>query len=223
MVPSAIRRSVALEDDGGDIAGIISHEAIRQDDLRSGRFDGAAITIGVVDWETLRHRALYWGTIEGVVEEVGAFTAQLRSTKAMLDTDPVPRTSPTCRARFCGPGCALSAARFLSKHTVAEVDFDRRAILVAGIDPALYRFGELRWLDGPATGQRSRIRSVAEGWLWLDSPLDPALEAGLPVLLREGCDHRLETCGSRFANAVNFQGEPFLPGNDLLVRTPRMS
>jgi hypothetical protein len=38
------------------------------------------------------------------------------------------------------------------------------------------------------------------------------------VILREGCDHTLPTCAERFANAVNFQGEPFLPGNDLVVR-----
>ena len=36
--------------------------------------------------------------------------------------------------------------------------------------------------------------------------------------VREGCDRTLETCQARFGNAVNFQGEPFLPGNDQLAR-----
>ena len=45
-----------------------------------------------------------------------------------------------------------------------------------------------------------------------------ALDSGLRVTLREGCDHTLPTCTNRFANAVNFQGEPFLPGNDALIR-----
>jgi hypothetical protein len=44
--------------------------------------------------------------------------------------------------------------------------------------------------------------------------------AGTRVELREGCDRRLETCATRFANAINFQGEPFLPGNDLITRYP---
>ncbi|HKR91916.1 phage BR0599 family protein, partial [Novosphingobium sp.] len=34
------------------------------------------------------------------------------------------------------------------------------------------------------------------------------------------CDHTLNTCAARFSNAANFRGEPFLPGNDLLVRYP---
>jgi uncharacterized protein len=31
-------------------------------------------------------------------------------------------------------------------------------------------------------------------------------------------DQRFSTCVSRFANALNFRGEPHLPGNDLLTR-----
>jgi|GEM_PF-6257398 len=30
----------------------------------------------------------------------------------------------------------------------------------------------------------------------------------------------LQTCAQRFANAVNFRGEPFVPGNDLVARYP---
>jgi len=30
----------------------------------------------------------------------------------------------------------------------------------------------------------------------------------------------METCSARFGNAVNFRGEPYLPGNDLLTRYP---
>ena len=46
------------------------------------------------------------------------------------------------------------------------------------------------------------------------------LACGGPVLLREGCDRTLDTCAMRFGNAVNFQGEPFLPGNDMITRYP---
>jgi len=47
-----------------------------------------------------------------------------------------------------------------------------------------------------------------------------AVEAGALALLTEGCDRRMETCSARFGNAVNFRGEPYLPGNDLLTRYP---
>ena len=67
---------------------------------------------------------------------------------------------------------------------------------------------------------RSSGRIVGQdgAWLILDHPPLAALPPGTRVLLNEGCDHTLETCATRFANAINFQGEPFLPGNDLLTR-----
>ena len=46
------------------------------------------------------------------------------------------------------------------------------------------------------------------------------LTAGTRALVQEGCDRTLATCATRFGNAVNFQGEPFLPGNDLVARHP---
>jgi len=57
-------------------------------------------------------------------------------------------------------------------------------------------------------------------WLVLDRPAAIGTAAGILVELREGCDHTLDTCATRFGNAINFQGEPFLPGNDLLTRYP---
>lgn len=132
----------------------------------------------------------------------------------------MPRTSPACRAEFCGPGCTLSAARFSSEAVAATVDRERSAVSFAGIDPGLYRFGSLRWLGGPQIGLTMDVMSVEGGELLLDLPLDPATTAGMRAVLRQGCDHTLATCHGRFANAANFRGEPFLPGNDLLTRYP---
>ena len=43
---------------------------------------------------------------------------------------------------------------------------------------------------------------------------------GALVELTQGCDKLLATCAGRFGNAVNFRGEPWLPGIDLLTRYP---
>ena len=80
--------------------------------------------------------------------------------------------------------------------------------------------GSLRWLDGPHAGITMQVIRTEEAGLVLDLRLDPELAPGTRTLLREGCDHTLATCHARFGNAVNFQGEPFLPGNDLIARYP---
>ena len=76
------------------------------------------------------------------------------------------------------------------------------------------------WLDGPHTGLRARIVDAGPDGLVLDRMFDPAPAVGVRARLVEGCDRTLATCGSRFGNSVNFRGEPFLPGNDLIARYP---
>jgi uncharacterized phage protein (TIGR02218 family) len=217
LSPSAIRRTSGFAEEGADVEGALAHDCIADADLAAGRYDGAAIAIGAVDWETLDHAIFYRGAIEAVSREDHGFTAQLASAKAALAVDPVPRSSPTCRARFCGLGCGLSPMRFTRRAVVSAVADG--SVQLAAIDPALYAGGELRWLDGPQAGLGATILAADQTGLLLDRNLD-GLEPGMRALLREGCDHTLATCAARFANAVNFQGEPFLPGTDLLAHYP---
>lgn len=221
MVPSSIRRSADAEADSAEVEGALTHDAISAMDIATGRFDGAQVRIGLVDWETREREIVYHGTIGSVIEEDARFTAELISRKAELLADTIPRTSPTCRATFCGPGCALSPAFFTHETTIAHVDGDENSIvLTEGPPDASLVGGWLRWLDGPQAGITMTVMAAGSAGLVLDTPIDAAAAAGMAVLLREGCDHTFETCSVRFGNAANFQGEPHLPGDDMLLRYP---
>lgn len=217
LTPSAIRRTAGFTDEGADVEGALAHDCIAETDLAAGRYDGAAIAIGAVDWETFEHAIYYRGAIEAVSREGNGFAAELASAKSALAVDPVPRSSPTCRARFCGPGCGLSPARFTRRAAVSAVAAGR--VQFAAIEPVLYAGGELRWLDGPQAGLGAEILAVDASGLLLDREPDGA-RPGMRALLREGCDHTIATCAARFDNAASFQGEPFLPGTDLLAHYP---
>ncbi len=224
MLPSAIRRTAELEHDAAEVQGVLAHDAISSADLRAGRYDSARVAIGVVDWETLEHATLFHGELGGINEEAGRFEAELHSAKAALAIDAVPRTSPTCRAQFCDPGCQLNAARFTHLCVVTTTDVETgRLTFAASPPPADLLHGSLRWIDGPHAGISMQVINADAQGLVVDRQLDPGILPGQRVLLREGCDHTLATCATRFANAVNFQGEPFLPGNDLLGRYPTAS
>jgi uncharacterized phage protein (TIGR02218 family) len=221
MVPSAIRRTADFEADSAEIAGALSHDSIREDDLAAGRFDGASVAMGLIDWQTLDQTTLYAGTIGAVGHEGAGFSAELRSIKELLSRQIVPRTSPTCRADFCGDGCTLAAVRFTHAATLAEISPDLRSVRISGgPSAAALLFGTLRWIDGPEAGLTRRIEDVDGAWLVLDRPAPDGIGGGTRLIVREGCDHTLGTCASRFGNAINFQGEPFLPGNDMLIRYP---
>ena len=59
--------------------------------------------------------------------------------------------------------------------------------------------------DGPAvlTLLEAPVRTIAEG-------------DGFTI--RAGCDKRIETCGTKFANTANFRGFPHIPGQDAVLR-----
>lgn len=223
MLPSAIRRSADFAPDSAEVQGALSHDSIAADDLAAGRFDGASIEIGAADWETLDRATLYRGSIGRVSAEGGRFAADLVSAKAVLEEDTVPRTSPTCRAAFCGPGCTLPGLRFTHEALVAAIDREANAVRFPAPDWSLLAGGHVRWIDGPHCGATMQVNAASAEGLVLDAPLSAALAPGMRALLREGCDKRLSTCAARFGNAVNFQGEPYLPGNDLLARYPAAS
>lgn len=218
MVPAAIRLNADLSKDNAEVEGVLSHDSIRVEDLAAGLFDGAAIEIGIVDWRNLDSHQLYSGQLGLVESNDRSFSAQLHSAKQILERDIVPRTSPTCRATFCGPGCGLSAARFTSTHRLGEIDVDHNRVHFPGLDNSNCVDGRVRFLDGPQTGLSFGVVAADTEWLTLDRPLAPGTPPGIRAKIREGCDHTLGTCGSRFGNAINFRGEPFLPGNDLLAR-----
>jgi uncharacterized phage protein (TIGR02218 family) len=219
MLPSALRRSSDLQADSAEVQGALTHDAISEADLTARRFDGAGIEIGAVDWETLEAEVLYRGELGTISQEAGTFSAELRSAKSALEADPIPYTSPTCRAQFCGPGCALNGPRFTHEAQVSAIDLAANRVGFTGAPaPADMLNGYLRWIDGPQAGMRMEVVSADAAGVVLDIALDPALAAGTRALLREGCDHTLQMCSSRFANSANFQGEPYLPGNDILVR-----
>jgi uncharacterized phage protein (TIGR02218 family) len=218
MVPAAIRLSADLASDSAEAEGALSHASIREQDLAAGLFDDAAIEIGAVDWLTREHHVLYTGTIGQIEDDQQQFSAELRSGKHRLEQDLVPRTSPTCRAEFCGLGCSLSAARFTTLHALAGIDLDANRVRFEALNAADHVDGRLRFLGGPQTGIRFDIVDIDGDWLMLDRPLVAGTMIGTIAELREGCDHTIATCAARFGNAVNFRGEPFLPGNDLLSR-----
>jgi uncharacterized phage protein (TIGR02218 family) len=221
MVPSAIRRTADFDADSAEIAGALSHDSIREDDLAAGRFDGASVAMGLIDWQNFDQTTLYAGTIGAVGHEGAGFSAELRSIKELLARQIVPRTSPTCRADFCGAGCTLAAVRFTHAATLTEVSTDASSVKISGSPgAAALLFGTLRWIDGPEAGLTRRIEDVDGTWLVLDRPAPGGIDIGTRLIVREGCDHTLSTCANRFGNAINFQGEPFLPGNDMLIRYP---
>jgi len=223
MVLSAIEADGAIDAGEMDVAGALSHDLISEADLDAGRWDAARLLTGLVDW-TAPDAGIDWlfvGSLGMVERTEGRFTATLAGGKAVLAAPFVPFAAPSCRAEFCGPGCTLSRARFEARLTVSAVT--PGGIGFAELDGAaapLFSDGALRWLSGANAGLEAEILDGQDGVLRLSGRLAAPIAPGDRAIAIQGCDRTIATCADRFGNAANFQGEPYLPGNDLLTRYP---
>jgi uncharacterized phage protein (TIGR02218 family) len=106
------------------------------------------------------------------------------------------------------------------RRIVAVAGVEDTRVAVGGLAAGAYAFGTLRWMTGANAGIGQAVADNGADALMLTDPPPFDVAAGTLALLVEGCDRQLATCATRFSNAVNFRGEPYLPGMDLLTRYP---
>jgi hypothetical protein len=124
-------------------------------------------------------------------------------------------------------GTAVFEALEAWSRSGVVVDVTDRTIFTANIDEprAVDRWfagGVLTWESGANAGRAIELKSwtQATGQIELLLPPGYPLSPGDTFRIHPGCDKRLDTCFSRFANVLNFRGEPYVPGADLLTSYP---
>ena len=220
IVPSAIIRSAGLDPHSGEVAGALTSDALNEQDLGLGRWDAARVAIFAVDWTVPNGEqiTLIGGELGEVSVEGEKFAAELHGAAARLAEPVCPETSPECRAEFGDKKCRVDlAGRTLRAMVISSAGAELE--IGQALDDR-FLFGRARFMGGANCGTVSTIIGIDGTALQLRDMPRNDVEVGIWIELREGCDKRFATCVERFDNAVNFRGEPHLPGNDLLTRYP---
>jgi uncharacterized phage protein (TIGR02218 family) len=219
-----IEKSVGLSADSASITGALSSEAITDEDLGRGLWDGARVEIYRVDWSAPEDRVhLFAGRVGEVRRGAQAFEAELRGLQAGLNA-PVGRVF----SRFCDAnlgdvrcGANVETPAFHGEGVVTEV-LGSHAFKASGLGDyadGWFARGRLVWDGG---GESEIATHHTEGGDVVFELLDTApLEEEASFTVYAGCDKRLETCRAKFGNVVNFRGFPHMPGNDAIQAGPR--
>jgi uncharacterized phage protein (TIGR02218 family) len=220
MTPAAVARRLGIEPSDGEAKGAVTSDALSEGDMADGRWNGARVALSAIDWAASEAEPvrLLGGRLGTVALRGDEFTADLSGATARLDEPVCPATSAECRAQLGDRKCRVDlAGRTMVATVTAAVGGQLTLDQVAGADFVL---GRLVYLSGRNCGLQTVIIGAADNVVDVRDLPRGTVEAGTKVELRHGCDKRFETCAARFANAVNFRGEPHLPGNDLLTRYP---
>jgi len=222
IVPSAVTSQAGLAVDNLELEGMLDSENITQEGLLSGLYDHAELEIFMVNYQAPDDGQLHVksGWLGEVTLREGVFVVEVRGLSAALQQTIGEVYTPTCRAQLGDARCKKSLVSYTHSGTVDSVENEFTFYDAARGEAAGYfSYGNITFTTGANAGLTMEIRDFGNGRFSLFLPLPNAVEPGDAYLAVAGCDKRIETCAARFANAVNFRGEPHLPGNDRILET----
>lgn len=222
MTPTAVSASLGLQVDNMDIEGLLSDETITETDVIAGKYDYAEVSVFMVNYMDIGagKLKLTTGWLGEVTLKGQQFVAEIRSLSQRLQQTIGEVYTSTCRANLGDVRCAKNLSSFTVTGTISAVqtnerfnDEDREE------DTGYFSYGKITFTSGDNEGFTTEIRDYTNGTFTLFIPTPKALQVGDTYEAVAGCDKRLDSCISRFNNALNFRGEPHVPGTDKLLET----
>lgn len=223
---SAVQARTGLAADSVAITGALSSDAITEDDIAAGRYDGSRVELWLVDWTDTDLRLLQFAGDIGEISrgELGYVTEVVGLAERL--NRPVGRSYlRTCDAGLgdarCGVDISDVAVSASGAVTAVLGNGQFTASGLNGFKNGWFARGLLTWTDGPDANLSATIKDQTGDTLALWLPPHHPIEEGRSFTLVAGCDKRFRTCRKKFSNGLNFQGFPDMPGDDWLVTVPR--
>ncbi|MFN3615907.1 MAG: DUF2163 domain-containing protein, partial [Rubrimonas sp.] len=196
-------------------------------EILDGRWDNAAVEVWRVNWANPEQRVLLRrGAIGQIRRGRLAFVAEVRSLAHILGQTVGRTFQASCDAALGDPRCGVNLEDPAFKGTGTVIDVLRdRAFTASGLGSfaaGWFAFGLVEWSTGANAGRRVEVLShdLVDGvaiLTLLEAPVRPIMATDA-FLVRAGCDKRIATCGTKFANTTNFRGFPHIPGQDAVLR-----
>jgi len=209
--------------------GLLCAETVTEEDLLSGRFDGAEIEIFLVNWLDIAagQITLFAGWIGNVRLTDGQFVAEVRSKTQKLSQHVGELTSALCRVTRLGDSrCGVTLAGYQFSRSVYAVTSN--SVMTFDADShadGYYDCGLVTFMTGLNAGIAKEIKrhTLSSGRAVIELqeafPFDVAISD--TATLEAGCDRRLTTCYNKFNNVINYRGEPHVPGTDTMLEVGR--
>jgi uncharacterized phage protein (TIGR02218 family) len=226
----ALASSAGLSINNTAAIGVLSSDAITEADIAAGRYDGAEVAVWLVCWDDVAARQMrFRGQLGEITRHGGAFEAELLGLTEAINEPQGRSYLKTCSAVLGDARCQFQTndpSYMVTIPLAAETDGQTFVLPKLPLFNARwFEHGMFEVVSGAAHGLRGAIKSdtivddARQIVLW--SPIAAPLVVGDTVRLTAGCDKRAATCREKFANSLNYQGFPDIPGDDWLLSVPR--
>jgi uncharacterized phage protein (TIGR02218 family) len=233
FMASTLNNKSDLSVDSIDVQGFLNVAGVSEGDISSGLYDYASVEVKLINYEgnlNSDFMLVASGKLGEVSNKKEFFLAEIRGLAERVQRQVGQLYSPTCRAILGDAKCKFDLVSGSTEQgtpgTFASVGVDAVysnqsfQINALSVDSRnIFGGGQVEWITGDNTGLKMEIKSSAQGKLTLVLPMPNTVQVGDTVKVMVGCNKRFSTCVSKFDNAVNFRGEPHVPGIDKILET----
>lgn len=219
-----------------EVVGYLGDNTIMEDDLEAGRYDGALLTIYLVNWQDPSNQNVV--IISGLLGQVKiadlSYQSELRSLMQHFSQYVGSLCQAKCRSllgdtgKGLEGGCRFAMPAPVNATVTAVTDRTKFTVSAAGSFPPGTR-GSLAggyFAEGVATFTSGANDEVAREIIASDEtifvqvaePFPDDIQVGDTLTLQIGCDRTLDVCIKNYNNVLNFRAEPYVPGSDSAFR-----
>lgn len=222
ITPSSVEGKDNMAVQNVDVAGVLHASYISAPDIQAGLYDFAEVEIFKVNYLDLTQGRLLEqrGTIGEIKLQKEMFVAELRGLSQQLQQSIGKIYSATCRAGLGDTDCKVNLASFTFAASVSTVTstliFTSSTLSQSA---GYFTEGKIIWTSGNNNGLMQDIKEFANTQVVLAEPMPFSIQIGDTFNIIAGCDKTFSTCKAKFSNAVNFRGEPHVPGTDAIMKT----
>lgn len=222
FLPSAIKTASDLSVDNLDVDGFLDDAALRAEDLIAGLFDGARIEVFIVNWADLGQGRLLLrkGFLGEIKRADQRFSAEIRGLSNRLQQTAGKLYSRLCRVDLGSTECGVALGPRTDTYAVTQVMAADTVRIVTARATGFFTFGKATFTTGANAGAVNEVLLHDGQTIRLFVPMPRPIVVGDQIVLVAGCDKTPETCNAKFANILNFRGEPHIPGNDKVFSYP---
>lgn len=218
--PSAISSTSAMSVDNLDFEGLIDEEQFTEDDIRSGRFNGAILHIFRCNYMKISDgvEILKKGYIGDITMNNTGFSAEVRGLSQLIQNDVGRIYQPACDANLGDNRCGILIAAYtvtgsVEASNVGNIVYDSSRTE----EENWFRYGLFTWTSGLNKGYSCEVKEFNNGTFELQLPFLNKIQDGDTYSVYAGCDKNIETCKAKFNNVLNFRGFPKVPAPETVM------
>lgn len=222
MTPSAITSSASLNVDDVEVEGMLDSSTITETDLQAGLYDYAKLEIFILNYKDLSQGTLYLrrGYLGEVSISKERFFVEVRGLTQNLSQTFGELYSPSCRAELGDTRCKKNLSSFTVSGSITSLTSNAIFADSTRAETAGYfSQGSITFTSGANNGLSMEVKSFSQETITLVFPMPFEVQVGDTYTMVAGCNKTFQTCKAKFDNAVNFRGEPHVPGTDRMLET----